>query len=80
MSKALSQMLGKMNMTQKNVGCGYEECKGVDFGPVPSFSYASWESLHARHDGRIDFELRLRVHDKVQRHLERRLVWKEVAA
>jgi len=56
----------------QHVSCGWVGCEQVNFGPIPSASV-----FVTTHTERVDFELRIRQHDKVEGHIERKLIWKD---
>lgn len=62
---------------EQHTGCGWIGCEGVDFGPVPKYSVLQMMGRDMDNSAQVDFELRIREHDKVQGHEVRNLVWKE---
>lgn len=66
-----------MPANDKHVSCGWKGCEQVNFGPIPTVVIPGYHTL-ITHDARIDFELRIRQHDKTKGHMERKLVWKEI--
>ena len=69
LGKAIRDKLKPNN--KQHVGCGWPGCEKVNFGPVPVlFLYESTDRL-------VNFEVRIRMHEKTQGHKERRLVWRE---
>ena len=67
-----------MNPVYHHVRCGWPGCEGVNFGSLPYFTVPGIKNRFVTQSDRVDFELRIRQHDRTKGHKERKLKWEKI--